>query len=137
MENAELESLAGEAKAADAPTPEALAPGAAPVPAATSDDALAREWAELPAMVGSGLSFAIPEASQIWTDEACLKWGKAMVPIAKKYGWEPMKGLLWLKLLGATGALVGPTVLVVRARYQAAQHPPAEPKPDAPSPPTP
>jgi hypothetical protein len=129
MEAAELESLAAETKAADAPIPEAPAPGAAPI--ATSDDALALEWSELPAAVGKGLSFVIPEAPQIWTDKACLEWGKAMVPIAKKYGWEPLKGMAWLKLLGATGALVGPTVFVVRERMKAAKQP-QEPKPEAP-----
>jgi hypothetical protein len=140
MDSAALEGLAAETKAADAepipPAESATATGAAlAAPAGPAD--LAREWAELPAAVGAGLSLLAPELSQVYTDAACLKWGKAMVPIAARYGWTPGKWWPWLELIVATGALLGPTVMVFRARIAQAQQAAAEasqPKPDAPAP---
>jgi len=114
-----LDQLAAEAKAADtAPEPGAV-PGAAPAPPVD----LAREWSEIPAAVGAGLSLALPELAPVYSDAACLAWGEAMVPIAERYGWHPGKAWPWLRLLNASGALLVPTALAFRARIKAAQQP--------------
>ena len=120
MDTAALDQLAADAKAADKPEPETneTAPGAPAIPANP-----AREWSEIPAAVGAGLSLVMPELAAVYSDAACLAWGEAMVPIAEKYGWHPGKAWPWLRLLNASGVLLVPTALAFRARIAAARQP--------------
>lgn len=115
LNNPELDALAAETKAADAPA-ETAAPGTLIAPRSP-----AREWAEIPAMVGAGLVLPMPELAPVYSDAACLQWGEAMVPVADKYGWTPAKIWPEIRLLMATGAFLIPTVQAFRARIAAAQ----------------
>lgn len=130
MDTAALDQLNAEAKAADAPAPEAAndrSPGAPTVPADP-----AREWAEIPAAIGAGLSLVMPELANVYTDATCRAWGEAMLPIAEKYGWNPGRAWPWLRLLNASGVMLVPTALAFRARIAAAQQP-AQPAADNPA----
>lgn len=85
--------------------------GAAPAPVVDP----AREWAEIPQAVGMTLSIRYRELQNVYTDDACLAWGKAMAPIAERYGWTPGKVFPWLSLIGATAMLGMPTVEIIKA----------------------
>lgn len=52
----------------------------------SDDEAEAGGWAVIPAMIGSVLSLGMPKISAVYTQEACLSWGRAAVPVARKYG---------------------------------------------------
>lgn len=91
-------------------------PGAPTAPAPAVDPA--REWSELPAAVGALLRFPFPELEHVYTPEACMAWGAAMVPIAERYGWTAGKVFPWLSLIGATASLLLPTVAIIKAHAQ-------------------
>lgn len=82
----------------------------------------ARSWAEIPATFGSVVTMGVPELQEVYTDDNCMEWGRAMVPIARRYEWKAGSGMAWLKLIGVTFALVRPTVhaIVKRRRAKAA-----------------
>jgi len=119
----ELEQLAGVAAAADRETlldsQGTAAPGeGAPGPAPAADPA--KEWAQFPALFGSVVGQAMPELLKVYSDEACLRWGAAMVPLADRYGWKPAEFMAWLGpwagVALATWPLAVPTVQAIRAR---------------------
>ena len=122
---AELEAIRDEARALEpAPAPTtadggAAGPGAAPaaevITAAELEAREAQEWASLPYLFGSIVGRALPELRAVYTEAACLEWGRAMVPIAHKYGWTVSGFSPWLGLAGATWKLADPTIDAVRA----------------------
>lgn len=87
----------------------------------------AKEWSEIPAAIGMALSMPYPELRDVYTHDACMAWGTAMVPIAERYGWKPGTMFPWLSLIGATAMLVVPTVRVMKAHQAGAAAAPAEP----------
>lgn len=100
-------------QAADLRALEAMAadgemPGAEPAPAGPSQG---EQWAMIPAMLGSALAMALPDLREVYSQSACLAWGEAMAPVAKKYGWDadalacPEVGLLCASLPLALGTI--------------------------------
>lgn len=76
-----LESMAAEGDQEPVEMPEG-GEEAAPV---VSD---AESWAMIPGIVGSTLAMAFPELRAVYSQDACMAWGHAMVPVANKYGWS-------------------------------------------------
>lgn len=80
----------------------------------------AESWAQIPMMVGSLLSIAMPELKQAYTPENCMNWGAAMVPLAEKYGWDGNSVLARfapeIGVVVASLPLVLPTVAAIKAR---------------------
>ncbi len=97
------------------------------------DELEAREWAEIPATFGSIVTMPMPELEKVYTDEACMEWGRAMVPIARRYGWNAGSGMAWLRLLGCTFMLVKPTVQAIAARRKASAAAATTPNPTKPA----
>jgi hypothetical protein len=113
----------------DGAQPGVTSPTAAPAPTQAEQDELeARSWAEIPATFGAVVSMPMPELAEVYSDEHCLEWGRAVVPIARRYGWRAGGGMQWLRLLGVTFALARPTVAAVMKRRRAALE--ASPKKD-------
>ncbi len=119
----EVDQLAKAAAAADAGAP--LDVGAAldarndtAAPGVPVD--MAKEWAQFPALFGQLVTPALPELRTVYTDEACMAWGRAMVPLADKYGWTPGEFMQWLGpwagVAMATWPLAWPTVKAIKAR---------------------
>lgn len=106
---AEVDELAG-------PTPEQAQQQAAEVEAQQAMEAAAREWGMVAFMIGGALSMLAPELRQVYTEDACLAWGGAMVPVAEKYGWNGPGNVPEIGLLIATAGLAVPSVIAVRGR---------------------
>jgi hypothetical protein len=79
----------------------------------------ARQWGSVAFMVGHALAMVAPELRQVYTEEACLNWGRAMNPVAEKYGWNGPSALPELGLVIATAGLAMPSFFAVRARIEA------------------
>lgn len=132
MATGELDELKGAALAADAPPappappppPAGSSPGAE-APAAAPQLSPAEDWAQVPAIFGRILGRWFPELDAIYTDQANLKWGESMLPLAEKYGWTSAKFFAWLGpwvgLAMATEALATPTFIALAARVKAAK----------------
>src|SRR5581483_1164852 len=107
-----------------APGVPAPGPKPAPAPATTQPDP-AKGWAQIPQIFGGILSRWFPELGPVYTEQQCLAWGTAMVPLAEKYGWNISAIFEWLGpwfgLALATEPLAVPTVLAIRARIAAAR----------------
>lgn len=88
--------------------------------AAQFDD-IAREWGAVAYMIGSALSVLAPELRQVYTEDACMKWGAAVVPVAQKYGWDGPTAVPEFGLVIATAGLAVPSFLVIRKRLQDAR----------------
>lgn len=119
-----LKAIAAEGAALEASMPAAPGdPGAAPAgPPMDADTREALEWAAVPATAGGILSMAMPELAEVYTEDACLNWGRAMVPVARKYGWHADSLLgVWGPLLFASYSLMAPTVMAVKKRMDAAK----------------
>ena len=125
MESSELDQLAEVTREADQDQATAANDRSPGTGAPHPDAAEAAEWAELPKMFGSLVATAMPELTAVYTPDACMRWGEAMVPIAKKYNWNAAKFLSlfgpWLMLAITSHALVTPTYFAVRARMDAAK----------------
>ena len=76
----------------------------------------AKAWGMLAFSIGGMLSILAPELKSVYTDEACLAWGHAVVPVAEKYGWDGPGKVPELGLLMASVPLALPTYLVIRKR---------------------
>lgn len=76
----------------------------------------AQQWGMIAFSIGGALSMLAPELRQVYTQEACMAWGTAMVPVAEKYGWAGPGNCPELGLLMATAGLAIPSVLAVRQR---------------------
>lgn len=135
-DNADLASV--DTKLADAGAPTTPAPGQDPAAVALVLDPAA-EWAQAPQLFFSLVEDELPELKAIYTPERCMKWGAAMVPLAKKYGWTFDDMLSWLgPWIGfgiATHRLVTPTAKVIYLRVkeyrEAAARKAAEQQPQA------
>ena len=111
--------------------PGAESSGPAPGPSeADKLEAEARQWSALPFLFGSIVSRALPELRDVYTDTACLAWGRLMVPVARKYGWSLLGLEQEAALLVATWQFIGPTWDALK-RKRATQNA-KESKPDAP-----
>lgn len=76
----------------------------------------ARQWGSIVFMVGNAAAMIAPELRAIYTEEACLNWGRAMNPVAEKYGWNGPAAVPELGLLIATAGLAVPSFFAVKAR---------------------
>jgi hypothetical protein len=78
----------------------------------------AREWAQIPRMLGGLVCMIEPQLGQFYTASACLEWGKAAHATASKYEWKAPDNLPELALVSSTIGFALPTFLLVRARIQ-------------------
>lgn len=118
MDMSKLEGLANLVDDIDAegpPTPEQQAAHAAE----SAGEENARQWGAIVYMLGSAAAMAAPELRQVYTEEACLNWGRAMNPVAEKYGWNGPNSLPEIGLVIATAGLIVPTFFALRARIAA------------------
>lgn len=120
-----LGTLVDEVDAAAPPSPEEAARMAqqaqAQAQAAQAEQTLeseARQWGSIAYMIGGALGIVAPELRQVYTERACMDWGRAVVPVAAKYGWNGAGHLPELGLAIATLGLAVPSVLAVRAAMQ-------------------
>ena len=126
---AELAQLESEAKRVDQAAPAAGEASAAPKPAEAAqlalDEAETKEWSQCPAIMGRILGRWMPELKDDYSEKNCMEWGRAMLPIARKYNWTLQKlvALLgpWVGLAIATEPFVVGTAVAVRTRIQAAR----------------
>jgi hypothetical protein len=81
----------------------------------------ARSWGMIAFAIGGGLSLIAPELKQVYTEDACMQWGRSMMPVAEKYGWNSPGALPELGLLMTTMSLAVPSVLAVRTKLQQAK----------------
>lgn len=79
----------------------------------------ARQWGAIVYMVGNAAAMIAPELRQVYSEEACMNWGRAMNPVAEKYGWNGANSIPELGLLIATAGLIVPSVFAIRARLAA------------------
>lgn len=76
----------------------------------------AREWGMIAYMIGGGLALLAPELKQIYSEDRCLQWGRSVVPVSQKYGWNGPGSIPELGLALSTMTLAVPTYLVVRTK---------------------
>jgi hypothetical protein len=125
MDTGALDVIAGEAAAVEGQVTavEGLGDipplaGAAPDPRANEAEQVAL-WAMIPQTLGSVLSMAFPDLAKVYNPKACEDWGRAMVPVANKYGWNFSSDAPELALLLATVPFaIGTMVVVKRPRAQ-------------------
>ena len=93
------------------------------VEAAAAIDEQARQWGMVAYAAGQMLAVALPELQAVYSEDRCLAWGAAMVPVAEKYGWRDGPGSLpELGLLAASLSLAVPTWAAIKAhKLRAAQ----------------
>lgn len=128
MDATKLQALGGmvdEVDAAAPPSPEQLeqqqqaaAAEAQAEQAAQTLESEARQWGSIAYMIGGALGMVAPELRQVYTERACMDWGRAVVPVASKYGWNGAGKLPELGLAIATLGLAVPSVLAVRAAME-------------------
>lgn len=115
MDMSKMEALGGLIDEIDAdgpPTPEQQEQQAVEAQGEES----ARQWGAIVFMVGNAMSMVAPELRSIYTEDSCLNWGRAMHPVAEKYGWNGPSNVPELGLLIATAGLAVPSWFIVRAR---------------------
>lgn len=83
---------------------------------AADPDTQARAWGVLAYSIGGMLAVLAPELKGVYTEDACLKWGHSVVPVAEKYGWDGPSNVPELGMLLASLPLAVPTYFIVRAR---------------------
>jgi hypothetical protein len=88
----------------------------------------AKEWAGVPFVLGGLLSRALPELKEVYTEAACLDWGRATVPVARKYGWSLGRFNAEIVWIGATWGMVAPAFDALKKR-RAADAKPKEKQP--------
>lgn len=79
----------------------------------------ARQWGAIVFMVGNAAAMIAPDLRQIYTEDACMNWGRSMMPVANKYGWNSPASVPELGLIIATAGLAVPSFFAIRARLQA------------------
>lgn len=114
-----LEALGGMTKQLDGanPSPEQQAQAEADKAKAAKESG-AREWAQIPRMLGGLVCMIEPQLAQFYTAQACMEWGKAAHATAEKYEWKAPDNLPELALVSSTIGFALPTFLLVRARVQ-------------------
>jgi len=110
-----LETLVGEV---DRESPAAQAEQQQAATEAEAAELEAKSWGMIAYTVGGALSMLCPELRQVYSENACLDWGRAVVPVAEKYGWNGPGGVPELGLLIATAGLAVPSVLVIREKLR-------------------
>jgi hypothetical protein len=110
-----LETLIGEVDGQGPATPEQAEAQAA----AASAESAAQEWGSLAYMVGGALTMLAPVLSQVYTEDACLRWGKSVVPVSDKYGWGNPSNVPEVGLAISTLGFAVPSVLAIRASLAA------------------
>ncbi|WP_431257206.1 hypothetical protein ACQ86G_21475 [Roseateles chitinivorans] len=121
MDAQRLEALGGlvdDADAAAGPTPEQAQQQAEQIAVEAAADQGAREWGMLAYTIGNALAMFAPELKHVYTEDACLAWGRSVVPVADKYGWSGTSKVPELGMALATISLAAPTVIVIRHRLQ-------------------
>lgn len=78
-------------------------------------------WAMLPKTFGNILSMAMPELREVYSDAACDAWGAAMLPVAKKHGWNTDTLSAEVTLLMASVPFALATVAAIARRRAAAR----------------
>lgn len=116
MDAQRLEALGGMVDEVEGPAPEKVAEEQAKAVELENLEAGARSWGVLVYMVGNSLALLAPEVKSIYTEDACLNWGRAMMPVAEKRGWNAPSSLPELGLFIATVSMVAPTFIIVRAK---------------------
>lgn len=81
----------------------------------------ARSWGMIAFTIGGGLSLLAPELKQVYSEDACMQWGRSMMPVAEKYGWNSPGALPELGLLMTTMSLAVPSFLVIREKVRQAK----------------
>jgi hypothetical protein len=76
----------------------------------------AKGWAGFPYVIGGLMAKAMPELAAVYTEAGCLEWGRAMVPVARKYGWT-LGGIEgWVGLAFASWTLLNPTIDAIKRK---------------------
>jgi hypothetical protein len=91
----------------------------------------AREWASVPYVLGGLLARAMPELQAVYSESACLDWGRATVPVARKYGWSLGRFTAEFSWIGATWGLLAPAFAAFKQRRDNANKRPVEAGPEA------
>jgi hypothetical protein len=134
-EGAQLDQAAGQA----GPVNLDASPAA---PAGPSEADKIAMWAAIPATFGSILALGMPELANVYSPAACEQWGKAMLPVAKKRGWDNLEDLPEISLCLVSLPFAVATVMAVKRRKAApgapgevksATDPKAPPAPSGPS----
>lgn len=121
MDQDQLEGLGGSiAELDDQLTPRTPEEQAERDKAAADADPInqARAWGVLAFSVGGMLSIIAPELKGVYTEDACLAWGTAVVPVAEKYGWSGPSNVPELGLILATLPLAVPSFFIMRERLR-------------------
>lgn len=114
-----LEALGELVDEVEGPSPEQAQQQQAEAEQAQAMDEGARQWGVIAYMLGNAVGMFVPEAKAIYTEDACMNWGRAMMPVAQKRGWNSPSALPELGLFIATAGLVVPTFLLIRAKVAA------------------
>ncbi len=101
------------------PAPNLDAPAAAAPDGPTEAEKIAM-WAAIPATFGSVLAMAMPELAEVYSPAACNVWGAAMLPVAKKHGWNDLESLPELSLCLVSLPFAIGTFAAVKKRRAAA-----------------
>lgn len=94
----------------------------------------AAEWAFIPKTCGSVLALAMPELGEVYSDKACLEWGRAMHAVAQKRGWNAASMGPEMALAAATASLVLPTFFALQQRKARAKERDVTPAGENPAP---
>jgi hypothetical protein len=118
MDAQKMEALGGLVDEIDATGPEAQAAAQAEAQQQADSEQGAREWGVIAFTIGGALSMLAPELRQVYTEDACLNWGRSVVPVAEKYGWNGPANVPELGLLIASAGLAVPSFLAIRERMR-------------------
>jgi hypothetical protein len=84
-------------------------------------EAGARSWAMIAFTIGGGLSLLAPELKPVYSEDACMQWGRSMMPVAQKHGWNSPGALPELGLLVTTVGFAVPSFIVIREKLRQAK----------------
>lgn len=118
MDASKLEALGDAVAEVDNDSPAAQAEAQAVVAAVDAAEQQAREWGMIAYTVGGALGMVAPELRQVYSEEACMGWGRAMVPVAEKYGWNGPANVPELGLLIASLGLGVPSFIAIKERMR-------------------
>ena len=110
----QLEAVVGEVDASGPPTEAQQQEQQQQEAAATG----AQEWGAVMQMIGGGLSMLAPELGEVYTEDACGRWGLAMQAVADKYGWNGPSGIPEFALVMTTAPLAVPSYLILREKVR-------------------
>lgn len=116
-----LEALGSLTQATDAanPSPEQQAAEAQKATQAADAEKSAVEWGRIMFTVGGFACMIEPALKQVYSEEACMDWGKHAHVVAQKYGWDAPTKVPELALLASTFGFAVPTFFMIRERLRA------------------